>query len=221
MEAGAEYFAPRRCLREPVPELHLCLTHLDNAALAYLAGDNSRVEAELRAADSEAAHDWIDSMWGKSTKWPQQVHYKRLRKVADLHRRTGEKDGKIPKTVRVEAIRRDGFVCRYCSLPVVPQEVREYLRKEFPEAARWGNKNNEQHRGFQALWLQFDHVLPASMGGFATIDNIVVSCAGCNYCKEGYHLQELGLLDPRHRAPVASGWDGLTRILPNGLRTYK
>ncbi len=221
MDLDEIYLAPRRCLREPVPDLYVCLAHLENAASALLNGDLKQAEAEICAADSQAAHDWIDSMWGKRVRWPEQVHYKRVRQVSDLPVRTGEKDGKIPKEIRIEAVDRDGFICRYCQLPVIPKEVRERFRKELPEAARWGRRNVQQHCGFQALWLQFDHVLPASMGGKATLDNIVVSCAGCNYCKEGYHLQELGLMDPRQRPPVASDWDGLVRVLPQGLRTYQ
>ena len=221
MEYDDAYFAPRDCLREPIPELFECALMLERAVTHFLAGNREQAEAELRAAEGQPVADWIDSMWGKRAKWPDQVHYKRYRQVPDLPPYSLKKEGKIPKAARVEVLTRDGFSCRYCGLPVVPCEVREYFRTEFPAAARWGGRNADQHVGFQTLWLQYDHVLPASRGGKSIADNLVVCCAGCNYCKEGYHLLELGLNDPRERAPVETGWDGLVRVLPCGLRSYQ
>lgn len=221
MESDEAYFAPRSFLREPIPELFECAAILERAAKNHLAGDRERADSELRAAESQPVADWIDSMWGRREKWPEQVHYKRLRRVSDLPNFSAKKESKIPTKVRIDVVARDGFNCRYCGLPVIPNEVRKHLTEIFPTAARWGNRNAEQHVGLQALWMQYDHVIPSSRGGLATQDNIVICCAGCNYCKEGYHLLELGLSDPRDRAPIKSEWDGLVRVLPRGLRTYK
>jgi len=56
-------------------------------------------------------------------------------------------------------------------------------------------------------------VLPHSCGGTNELDNLVVSCAACNYGKMSYRLEELGLSDPRDRPPVPSNWDGLERLI--------
>ncbi|WP_371179699.1 HNH endonuclease [Ahrensia sp. 13_GOM-1096m] len=63
------------------------------------------------------------------------------------------------------------------------------------------------------MWLQFDHVVPHSRGRSNHQENIVVSCAPCNYGKAEYSLDELGLKDPRHTESLRTSWDGLTRLL--------
>ena len=43
---------------------------------------------------------------------------------------------------------------------------------------------------------------------------MIITCAGCNYCRWHYTLEEVGLSDPRLRMPVAgSSWDGLERFI--------
>lgn len=39
----------------------------------------------------------------------------------------------------------------------------------------------------------FDHVLPHSLGGGTDAGNIVSSCHACNFGKDGFTLDELGL----------------------------
>jgi hypothetical protein len=41
----------------------------------------------------------------------------------------------------------------------------------------WGSTNASQYAGFQALWAQYDHVLPDAYGSTNDLDNQVVSCA--------------------------------------------
>jgi hypothetical protein len=60
--------------------------------------------------------------------------------------------------------------------------------------------------------LQFDHVLPHSHGGRSSLDNVVISCALCNYGKDKYTLRQLDVTDPRLTPPVACEWDGLERF---------
>lgn len=64
----------------------------------------------------------------------------------------------IPASVRAEVIARDGLVCRYC-----------------------GRRVHQRRKGPRRLHL--DHVLPRSLGGGDTADNLVVSCALCNMRK--------------------------------------
>ena len=60
---------------------------------------------------------------------------------------------------------------------------------------------------------QFDHVLPHARGGDNSLENVVPTCAGCNYGRASMTLEEVGLLDPRTRPPKQAEWDGLERIL--------
>ena len=107
----------------------------------------------------------------------------------------------------------DGFHCRFCGIPVIRAEVRKAAVKLYPEQVTWGRTNASQHAGFQTLWAQYDHVVPHSCGGTNELGTLVVTCAGCNFGRMSYRLEELGLLDPRDFNPVQSSWDGLERLL--------
>jgi hypothetical protein len=78
---------------------------------------------------------------------------------------------------------------------------------------QWGRKNVEQHAALQAMWLQYDHVLPHARGGNNDLDNIVITCAPCNFGRMDYLVEEVGLVDPREHDAIKSNWDGLERIL--------
>ena len=87
------------------------------------------------------------------------------------------------------------------------------FKKLYPDVVPWGRTNQSQHAAFQCMWLQYDHVVPHSSGGENTIDNLVITCAACNFGKMEYTLEEIGLIDPRQFEPVSSQWDGLERVL--------
>ncbi len=63
------------------------------------------------------------------------------------------------------------------------------------------------------MWLQNDHIIPHSRGGHTTLDNMVITCAPCNFGRMEYTLAEVGLADPRDRPPVISDWDGLEALV--------
>lgn len=110
-------------------------------------------------------------------------------------------------------VARDGLTCRYCGLPVIPASIRKELTRTYPEAVPWGAKNELQHAAFQALWLQYDHVVPLARGGANDETNIIVTCGPCNFMKWDYTLDEVGLQDPRERKVLSTSWDGLTRLV--------
>jgi len=120
----------------------------------------------------------------------------------------------MPSNAQKEELRlRDGYHCRFCHIPVVRSEIRAALKKLYPDALKWGQRNNEQHAALQAMWLQYDHVLPHAYGGDNNLENLVVTCAPCNFGRNSYSLAEAGLEDPRDNPPIHSWWDGLERLL--------
>jgi hypothetical protein len=107
---------------------------------------------------------------------------------------------------------RDGYHCRFSGIPVIRAEVRKRMKAVYPQALSWATRNIECHAAFQAMWVQYDHIVPFKRGGLHDLENLVVTCAPCNFGRMQYTLDEVGLLDPRGRAPVRSTWDGLERF---------
>jgi 5-methylcytosine-specific restriction endonuclease McrA len=65
--------------------------------------------------------------------------------------------------------------------------------------------------------MQFDHVLPNSRGGTSTLENVVVTCASCNFGRMETTLDEARLVDPLSR-PTPRKWDGFDSWL--GLESF-
>lgn len=216
-EALPDYFAPRRCFREPIAEILEASLLLSEAADAHLAGDKRRAEDFLKAADIPVVRAWTDSLWGSAKRNPDLPHYIRYRAIPDA-------PPSLPKAKRVAVrmptaaqrkliLARYGRHCAFCGNPLISPEVRNEFRRHYPEAAYWGPTNVTCHAAFQCMWLQFDHVLPHARGGDNSIENVVPTCAGCNYGRVSMTLAEVGLLDPRTLPPKEANWDGLERVL--------
>ena len=117
--------------------------------------------------------------------------------------------------------KRDCYQCQYCGLPVIPREVlRATTRVVGSTAFGTGKPNDDNHGGALLSWAQVDHVMPWSLGGATDRSNLVTSCWACNYGKHNYTLEQIAVMDPRTRMPVARRegswywWDGLMSLLP-------
>jgi hypothetical protein len=198
-------------LRHPIPELFEAARYLDEAVTAHINGQPDLVAEIIRRADMPAIREWTESLWGKNSP------YVRYRPVSGgpPHLSSEQRVSmRMPsKTEKDRLIARDGYHCRFCGIPVIRKEVRERFKALYPQLMIWGSKNTDQHAAFQALWLQYDHILPHARGGNNELDNMVITCAPCNYGRMQYTLDEVGLADPRTRKPVTSSWDGLERLL--------
>jgi len=196
----------RTCLRLPVPEIQVAASLLDEAATAHLNGDRARVRDLIAAANMPAVRDWTESLWG--AKSPYAPKFRK-----DAARQVKVKERMPSPFMQSQLHKRDGYRCRYCGAPVIRKVIREFFRRRYPELNLWGRRNLEQHAAFQALWAQYDHVVPHSVGGANDMDNLVVTCAPCNFAKMDFTLEEAALEDPRRRAPAHDCWDGLERVL--------
>ena len=115
--------------------------------------------------------------------------------------------------VRRQLHARDGYHCRFCGVPVIRKVVRQKFASLFPALKIWGSKNIHQHAAFQAMWAQYDHLVPHSRGGSSDMENLVITCAPCNFARMDYTLGEVGLADPRDRPPPTSPWNGQEHVL--------
>ena len=211
------YYEPRRCLREPIPEIFESADLLSRAAGAHLAGETAVAARLIRAADQPAIRDWIESLWGPKSKYPEKVHFLRVREAP-------EATAALPTPERVKSrgptpdiamalIDRFGWNCAYCGIPLIDRRARNLLIAAYSDALRWGRTNDSKHTAFMCMDNEFDHVIPHSHGGSNDIENLVPCCAPCNCGKENWTLEQLGLIDPRTQQKCKSNWDGLTRLL--------
>ena len=198
----------RVCFRDAIPEIAEAAALLDAAVTAHLQGDAAQAQALIRRADMPPVAAWVESILGKNSPYVV-IHPSGTPTLASEHR----VPARMPNAQeRCLLHARDGFHCRFCGIPVIRQEVRERIRRAYPQALRWGKRNAERHAAFFALWAQYDHLLPHAQGGGNELLNVVVTCAACNYGRGGYTLEEVGLAHPLERPPVQSSWDGLERF---------
>lgn len=217
-EPGADGL--KDCFRKPIPEIFEAASRLATAVSAHLAGNAIAAAEALRAADMPIIGEWLDSIW----LGPWLAPYRAIRKISGLPSVLPKADRFLPRDatpgMKRALVARDGHHCRLCGIPLVRAEVRKKLTQLYPDAARWtGVKANEQHRGLQVMWLQYDHVVVHSRGGETSLKNLVVTCPGCNFGRDRFALEEVGLRDPRThiRRPSWPGWGnwmGLEQILP-------
>ena len=195
----------RCCSREPIPEIYDTARYLDAAVSAHLAGESAIAKELFALANSQVVWNWTDSIWGAKSP------YVNVEKSTERLGTPREKERMPTAEQKLRLHQRDGYHCRFCGLPVIRTEIRRKVSSAYPDQVPWGRTNKTQHAAFQAMWAQYDHVVPHSCGGTNDLENLVVTCAACNFGKMSYTLEELGLLDPRERPPVQSLWDGLER----------
>ncbi|MCL6741192.1 HNH endonuclease [Sphingomonas sp. RB56-2] len=206
----------KRCFKGPIVEIFEAASLLSNAADAHLAGNPDQAATLLVQADLPAISAWTESIWGKSN---PEIHWKiaQADPLPFLSQALRPQPRMPGAALQREIIRRDGYHCRFCGIPVVPSKIRQKLARLYPESVRWGRRNHDQHAALQCMWLQFDHLIPNQRGGASTLENLIITCAPCNFGRMEQTIEEVGLLNPFNRDIVASWpgfdrWDGLTRL---------
>jgi hypothetical protein len=73
-----------------------------------------------------------------------------------------------------------------------------------------GTTNLTSHAVIHIAWPVADHVIPWSRGGETSMDNLVASCAPCNYGKADFTIEQISIGNPFDRPPIVDEWNGLT-----------
>lgn len=211
----------RRCLKEPIPEIFEAWRDMSAAVDAHIKGDWELAsqlfgkEGKRKGANGLRIWHWLNPGWTLDVDDGKHIVDSRpLNDTKPVPK--AERDGKssnMPASVKHAVLNRDGYRCRYCGIPVVDAEIRKIAHRFYPESVTWGADERSLHAGFAVMWLQFDHVVPWSHGGRTDEENVVVSCALCNFGKWNNTLKQLGLEDPRDRPPeTREDYDGLERL---------
>lgn len=200
----------RTCLSDPIPEIFSVAKLLNDAVSAHLLGNKQEADSLIRLANSPIVREWTESLWGIGGPASRPVAVGNPLPFVTKENRITVRMPRGPEKRALVA--RDGYHCRFCGIPLIRAETRRAIQGLYPQALTWGRRNPDQHAAFQAMWLQYDHLLPHAWGGTNDMENIVVTCAPCNFGRMNLTLDQVGLLDPRMREPVRSDWDGLERI---------
>lgn len=192
------------CFSPPGASVAAAARNLLRAVFAHRAGNRSEALACFQAADDQALYERADKAWGKKppAERPKRGPHPPVGRAIDPQ--------EPAPALKAFVIARDGYCCQYCGAPVIRKEIRNAIRRAFPEL-RWGARGIERHFALQALWLCYEHVEPHSRGGRTSPGNLVIAFWPCNGGKMEYTLGECGLNDPRRRrvVPLVPEWDGL------------
>jgi len=173
-------------------------------------GDTAGARVRLRTVRSDEARNWFVEHAQMSG-----IHRARLLGLARSDRPKQARRKGTPAAVKRRVWERDRYHCRYCGLPMIDERVRVALQELVgTDIMSWGDTNAARHGIAFAARPEYDHVHPMSAGGADDESNLVTSCPGCNYGKDRFTLEEIGLDDPRLRPAATVEWDGLTSLLP-------
>jgi len=115
-----------------------------------------------------------------------------------------------PRKYQNKVFERDGYKCRYCGIRLISQEfIKLFIKNLDSPIFQKGATNLSVHGIIINTWPVADHVFPWNMGGQTNLENLVSSCGSCNYGKDGYTCEQLGIEDPLLRKPILDKWDGL------------
>jgi hypothetical protein len=200
----------RACLRDPIPEIAEAARYLDEAVAVHLDKRFGLAEELIRRTDMAEIREWTESLWGKNS---PHIKFRSMLEAPPSIPREERMPLRMPTMAEKQALlQRDGYHCRFCGIPVIRETIRRRIKVVYPNALSWGRTNLTQHAAFQAMWVQYDHLLPHARGGDNSLENMVITCAPCNFGRMNYCLEEVGLIDPRIRERVRSSWDGLERF---------
>jgi 5-methylcytosine-specific restriction endonuclease McrA len=179
-----------------------------NSLDLYLAKDFTEMSQSIDSLRSEEIREFYSkhAIWAFKTRASDKpIESKTLQKL------------RMPSLrVRNEVFMRDGYVCQYCTLPVVNTRVFHEFSKsvgtEKFSSEKSDTKANGIVLGFSAT---IDHVDPFSSGGDSDLNNLVTTCWGCNFGKLNYSIDNLGINDPRNfPKKVNFTWNGLVDYIP-------
>lgn len=199
--------AHRACFRAPIPEIFECANLLREAVDRHLEGNNASASALFSQANNSLVREWLDSIWGKKSLY---IDYRPVPNSPPVLKKVQRLETRMPSSAEKAALlHRDGFHCRLCGIPVIRSEVRKYLHALYPNDVPAGRTNASQHAAFQAMWVQYDHILPHARGGTNAEENMLITCTACNFGRMEFTLDEVGIKDPRCRPAMKSSWCGL------------
>ncbi len=188
------------------------LSKFDEALDEFIRGNRNNCIGLLESVRSDEIRGWYIEHGQMSGRF-RTIHFSVLPppEISKENRDTP----RSPKSYEKAVFKRDGYRCRYCGIRLVSNTgLLKLIEILDSPAFRRGPTNMVTHGIVHAFYPVADHVFPWNYGGRTSLDNLVASCASCNYGKAGFTIDQLGITDPLLRQPVVDGWNGLSKKLP-------
>jgi 5-methylcytosine-specific restriction endonuclease McrA len=77
---------------------------------------------------------------------------------------------KIARAIRLAVYERDNWTCQYCARRIEPQTESQSTGVHAP-MTNWDSN---------LVWLELDHIVPYSLNGTDTLENLRSACSPCN-----------------------------------------
>lgn len=205
----------RVCLRPPIPEIAIAAGLLNDAVTAHIDGRVSEAESLIEQANIPAIREWAKSLVGKNSEYNKP----RFRLPRQEFSAAQRDECRMPSSESKRILHvRYGYHCCFCGTPIFREQVRTRLVDLYPKAIPRSQKEAGRHAAIYVMKAQYDHLVPYSRGGRNDLENLVVTCVPCNFGRNNFTLEEMGLSDPRTSQRVeciVPDWDGLERLLSN------
>jgi len=207
-DQSPDHWAIRKSFLPPIPELEEVADLLSEAVDAILRDDLPLAARLIVEADIEAVGQYAAQISG-----PISAVVHRYRDVGDPPIIKDRAKQRMPSSsTEREIFERDGWRCRVCDTRIISKKSIRKMHAILPDEARQGRRAIDCHYGMSAICVSLDHLLPHSRGGTNNPDNLVTACGPCQFGRNNWTFAEVGIEDPRGRAPIVDEWDGLTRI---------
>lgn len=184
--------------------------------------ESVRLTCEEKHAEALQLLAQIDSVKAREffTEHGQQSAYFRVQNRREIDRKNKTRNHshstkRLSASLEREAFERDGFRCRYCTLPIVDKRVYSEFSRVIGSNIFSVEKKNSVRHGITLIFRGVaDHLTPFASGGETTLENLVTSCYSCNFGKAGYTIEQLGISNPLERAPIKDiSWQGALEFL--------
>lgn len=182
---------------------------VQRAFAAAAAGVIASARAELAAFPDNAVREWCVEHGQLSGRF----RHRALGKPPAPGAASASGPRQPSRSLQREVLTRDRYQCRYCGLPVVERALFVVLGAVVGAEVFPTERENARRHGARLVFgAQVDHVMPYSLGGTTTRENLVTACWACNFGKRNYHLAQLALDDPRERPPSDTPFDGFASL---------
>lgn len=197
---------PRNCLIPYPTEFE---DQIDYVQQAVQSAPRDPIAARelIRQVDSESMKRWYIDVVLQSGVW------RKRHLGASTSQKPGSRKRRPIEQRRIVAIfRRDNWRCQYCGI-LIGGNRKHFLKFalgiDMPELVQ-GRTDETRHGLYLLLMASYDHVNAHSLGGSDEDSNLVTACWGCQFGKDKFSLDEVGLQPPSPAGIERKGdWQGL------------